>query len=373
LSGRAPLDLIIRHTTPEIAKILAEEKERWDTLLYFDPQDEANRSVLFQPEPSTVMRKVLLSSRDWSEKLPVQWLEAVKPIDLEIRNHALSAMTGGRWWERLESLSFMAPWTPVGNLAAFSISAISQQTARQLADDILNILQIVHKRLKRLDLVNIPFSRDPDMQFPQLQELAVWNVQRWWTIQCPNLTTLKLGILDTEDLTEVTYPSVRELKVCATLPADTAMKIKLPNLEIFDLLDSLTRIFPVMGEWANVRTMRLHVQHLDHPQFGPTFTSFTRLEILEIYDATPVVPFFQRFEADSQSPLVCPALKRLLFDASQLKHKIAKEKFSKVFRTIVVSRRPSYPLESLKVLWPKRSGGGETEFVTTKGTDHYVK
>ncbi|KAG8799918.1 hypothetical protein FRC16_004090 [Serendipita sp. 398] len=364
LSGRAPLDITIRHLNPEIAQILAKERDRWEVLEYYGLADQTCHPILFQPIGSSVLRKVVLAYLEWTPIPSVQWLETAKPLSLDIRNGGLSDLAGIRWWDRLEEFRIMAPWSSLVPTHGYA-SMIGPLAENQLQGEFVSILRKVCNRLKRLDMINISIPGDTPIHFPLLQELEFWNVGGWWLIECENLNRIRFGLCPIEAPTTVTYANVREFEIGWTRHGDMVTNLELPSLESFILNDPSADHLPsyYTRTWDKVKKMRLCLHGLTSLSLIVPFRSLNTLETLEIFNTPPSIQFFRKFEAGTKEPIVCPSLKRLLLDFSVLKSKVVKDSLLQVCEKIVSTREPNHPLESLRVQWPQKAGGGETEFV----------
>ncbi|KAG8817529.1 hypothetical protein FRC17_011194 [Serendipita sp. 399] len=340
LSGKAPLNIIIENVTPEITTALVQERERWETVEFYDIYES---SALFEPTAPCTVRKIVFAS---SAFVPFHWLERVQPVTLCVRS---TKMAPGQWWERLQEFSF------------------SRQRSwnQEKADNLLSALQGTCKQLIRLELVKVPFPSQIPLQFPRLRELSVCYVDGWQLIECDSLTKLKFCSSRSVDGHQTTYQLVQELDISDLHYEGILAQLHLPILNTLivgnrtckDILQCPRDIC------EKVTKVRLCLQTLNSPQLCVDLDNFSCLGSLEIYNTSPFHQFFKRFEAGHERPPLCPTLKRLSVDFFDISHAIRKDELVVTFQKIVESRRLSHPLLSLRVQWPVRHAYQLTEFV----------
>ncbi|KAG8805675.1 hypothetical protein FRC17_005389, partial [Serendipita sp. 399] len=247
----------------------------------------------------------------------------------------------GRWWERLQdfSLSRASSW---------------EEPTPESANNLLRALQGIRKQLVRLELIHMPFPTEMPLQFPRLRELHIRDVPGWELIECDGLERLKFRGPPIIDGLQITYPHVRELDISDLYEDYGLAYLDLPELNTLTFehkqRESILRCPKDICD--RVKTVRLCLKSLNSSHLHLVLPDFTSLETLEIYDTPPFVPFFQRFEARHGQPPLCPTLRRLSIDFSELSHMITKDFLAAIFQKVVDSRISSYPLQSLRVEWP---------------------
>ncbi|KAG8863596.1 hypothetical protein FRC20_010707 [Serendipita sp. 405] len=338
LSGKAPLDIIVEQSSDDIALALVQERERWDSLEIHD--DITNHP----PTNIGTVRKLSFVR----SSVPFQWLGIAKPVSLYIIPvyTFTVCLSGTIWWERLED---------------FSLSGSFQADfAPEFQQNFSTLLQKISKRLKRLELVNITFPGESTIQFPRLQELSVDNVNGWHHIGCKNVNKIRFLHRVSDVPVRTAYPEVRELEVGYFSPDKILGQLDLPSL---DTLMILGRWWYSSVDWGNIKTLQLRLEFSSDHDLHRRLRPLHSVEVLEMYDTPPSIPFFAKFEFGHKSWPLFPILRRFLIDFRQLEAKVAKEKLTKAFQMIVQSRKSTVPLERLTVDWPLRQGGGMTEFV----------
>ncbi|KAG8808619.1 hypothetical protein FRC17_003866 [Serendipita sp. 399] len=356
MSGKVPLDIVIEGIIPtpvELLLALVEERERWDTLECYGVGDKVQRSQLFTSATPGTVRNVTFELSEGTSGVPLQWLERAKPVSLHIRSTDLADIGGRACWTRLESLSLTLPY-------------FGDSPTPASLDNLLDLFHAVQSRLVRLELINVPFPSKAPIQFPRLRELSLENTTGWRRIECESLRRLKFGQQRVLGFGKITYPTVRELELCAGSPTEQLWEqIKVPNMDTLLIHDPGSGWFShsIVGECRNIKRLRFCLNGLSSSFLHDKFPYFFALEVLEIYDTPPALPFFKKFEGKGKEATRCRNLKRFTLDFCEVTAKFDKERLTEAFHTVVRSRKPFCPLQSFYVEWPQKHGGGATEFV----------
>lgn len=350
---------MVNSCTEDMARLLVAEWKRWEFFTYHC-NIPAITSILLSPSRPTQSSK-LVKLTDVANKYFHRWLQAVRPVALNLHGCNVVEFDSIRWWQELRELCF-----------DFTNDAI----CRHMTASILSSIMATRHQLTRLELRDIPLEANRmhnNLVLSSLIELKVVNVSSWWKLRSDRLEKLIVSTnAEIPDNAAISYSNLIELDYDCTyfcLPMETLSLPRLNSLVLRNMgcaspghnfiwltkEDTPSECMP--------RKLILINCLLSYKILLPNLRPYQSLEFLYLQHTKLPLSFFKAFgvHSTSISPMLCPNLKEMVVDMLDLP-KVEESRFAETFEYIVSMRKTSQQMDKLLVTWPKKSKRSVEDF-----------
>lgn len=340
-----------------MASLLASECVRWGSLKLSRTNNKLDDEIMLalfkQTKPATKLLSVTIRMVE-NYKALAQWLGKARPSSLELSHCNISKFLQVKGWPELRELR-------INNASTTKSAALNVVPGAGLK----NVLTSSASHLTYLEIRNVPPDAVPwlgPITFPQLLELKLEMVDKWWLYRGDKLEKLWLKPPSPapEDLS-ILYPGLTHLDYDATNAHLMLESIIAPRLD-FMALRHVREAEPGKNFiWLNkdgslsqlaTRQLDLHEVSVPPKQFLAALRPHHKVEELKLNYCRVPISFLQVFgnKPTRKYPMLCSNLQRLSIGIFHSDRKADDARYKELFKDIAKARKEyEHPLRELLV------------------------